>query len=849
MATPIRDEDVPRLFEELLNEMGLDDSKKAPLRMLSVQHKKNMLTAQKDLKAQDARNRRSGRFDSMPEFYIRKLTEVDVRYLSVKDLSSLRVSLTTQSLTWVNQFIQSKGLRLLSNILVSLSHKQKRSNSDNQIEHEVVRCLKALFNTKCGIQDALNQPRSVTNLCFSLDSPLLSTRKLVVEVMIFLCHYELPVGLNHVLKGIQTVEQARKEYEPFEAWLRPFESTIDGRGRMGSLSSSIQHNDHDIVDYTLSNLILLNSIVGNCSEIELRIHIRTQMNAAGLRRVIRKVKTFSSEAINLQVSKYLFEAEQDLLYLMDEHPAEVDDSSSIMAPSLPDTSDPLALFQMLLSSVEHTPCYNHFLSILQHMIMIPSDPITKQKFYKLIDKLVMQIILDDSGMPQDLSSVYGVSVGNILSRFGNEDKIDELQEELKNARVEAAEANKKRTDIEMELGMINDGLFGNMKTRIASLEDMLVMSRNTVELQKSQIIQLTEELERMKSGNSGVQHTALPLLAFPTAFSFPNPEDYMPSSNHQNSGVTPQDTSENYWGSSIVSMPKPDLIYNAGPTNFSNNDGNSGPTSPLYTTSFPQLGGGSSEASLPIVPPESPYSSTFPHYTGGLSPVSPASHTDFPGQYHNSPYHSNTSPVAPVAPVAYEPIGSGYASDYYGGHGGAPPMPYIPQIGGYPFPTLPNQSYDYNRYDWNPPYNPNSYDNYGPPPPMPQPGQQFPGHYLPSIDSRISAGTSEMPYYDPMSPSLPLPLPPRPPTKTQPDSQTEVSLDQHGVLPENPNEMSQSHNSTPDVLKPPSESQIPPTPLPESSDIAPPPPPPPLIDLLSRKLTFIVLSRCKQTNM
>ncbi|KAK9685317.1 hypothetical protein K7432_015538, partial [Basidiobolus ranarum] len=757
MAKSIRDEEVPRLFEDLLNEMGLDDSKKTPLRVLPLQHKKSMLRAQKDLKAQDVKHLRSGRFDSMPEFYIRKLTDVDIRYLSVRDLSSLRVSLTTQSLTWVNQFIQLKGLRYLSNILVKFSSTYQRSNSDNQIEHEVVRCLKALFNTKSGIKDALIQPKSVTNLCFSLDSPLIGTRKLVVEVMIFLCHYELPVGLNQVLKGIHKVEHMRKEYGAFEAWLRPFEATIDGHRRLGSTANPAQYNDQELVDYILSNLILLNSIVGNCNEVELRIHIRTQMNAVGLRRAIRKVKVFADEAINLQVSKYLFEAEQDLLYLMDSHAVESDDGSSITTPSLPDTSDPLTLFQILLSSVENTTCYHNFLSIHQHMVMIPSDPVAKQKIYKLIDRLVMQIILDDTGMPQDLSNTYGISVGNLLSRFGNEDKIDELQEELRKAKMDATRAHKKRSEVEMQLGMINDGLFGNMKTRIASLEDMLAMSRNTVELQKNQIAQLTKKVERLNSRHPNLHHSDLSSLALPTSLSFPNPDDFIPSCGTLTikSGKVPyvKETANDYWrrSSTSTSTSRSDLIYNAGPSSTSTEVSRSNlrELSPFHSPSFSQYERRPAEVSQWPAPPETHYSHTLPHYTGGLSPVSPVHHHESPERYNRHFYRSGTPSTAPMA---YEPVGSGYASDYYGG---STPS-YIPQIGGFPFPTLPNQTSSYNHYDWNPSHERVSHNVDDSFPPSPQTGHYPSVYNSPTSNSQTPSNAPEISHHKPP------PLPPRP---------------------------------------------------------------------------------------
>lgn len=68
----------------------------------------------------------------------------------------------------------------------------------------------------------------------SLTSPHWQTRKLVCELLVFLCYYS-PEGHQHVIRGFELLQQRNKDLNLFDAWLSSVDRTVDGRGRMGSL--------------------------------------------------------------------------------------------------------------------------------------------------------------------------------------------------------------------------------------------------------------------------------------------------------------------------------------------------------------------------------------------------------------------------------------------------------------------------------------------------------------------------------------------------------------------------------------------------------------------------------------
>lgn len=65
-----------------------------------------------------------------------------------KQFTYLRVSLTTQPISWVKKFIYLNGMRMLADALSILNRQVSRREGDNTLEHEIVKCLKGLLNTR-----------------------------------------------------------------------------------------------------------------------------------------------------------------------------------------------------------------------------------------------------------------------------------------------------------------------------------------------------------------------------------------------------------------------------------------------------------------------------------------------------------------------------------------------------------------------------------------------------------------------------------------------------------------------------------------------------------------------------
>ena len=170
----------------------------------------------------------------------------------------------------------------------------------------------------------MENPTAVFALCSSIVSPHLPTRKVVAEILTFLCHWDPPNGHTAVLAGMDQLKLAFSELGRFDAWIRLLEVTIDGRGRMGSLvgaSEEIRKGgmgvDSMLMEYALANLFLINALANEHEDLRIRVHVRSQLKACGLPRIMQKMLLFKYELIDRQLAHYEEEEQLDIEELVE----------------------------------------------------------------------------------------------------------------------------------------------------------------------------------------------------------------------------------------------------------------------------------------------------------------------------------------------------------------------------------------------------------------------------------------------------------------------------------------------------------------------------------------------------
>ncbi|OBZ81412.1 Cytokinesis protein sepA, partial [Choanephora cucurbitarum] len=511
------DAEVQEMFEKMLTRRGIHDAAARSV-MLGFSTEKKWLMVSQDKQADSTGPTPSSTSSSIasntnhtntkehvntvnqadknsPEFYIDKFLEPDMRGVTPRLVAHLAVSLRTMPLSWVRQFIELKGLQIITNIIGALNMRDEKQEADLQMEVEILKCFKSLINNRWGAREVISHPQCIYHIVLSLVSPPIQTRKLVCEILAFVCHVDLPKGQEIVLRGLDKLSEHLGELGRFDAWLKLLDATLDGRGRMGSLVGASEEvkrfagsgaPDSHLADFSLSNMMLVNSLVTVIEDVELRVQLRNQMNASGLENITQKMLDFNNEQLKRHISIYQQMNDSDVDEIMEIY------NETIVT----NMNDPRSCFERILERVEGTRSYNFFLSSLQHMLMIQAQGDTQVRYFQILDKLITQVVMDRKGLrSEDMSSNAGWSVGALIDKFAEQDQLNIALQEAKEAKQLYEKTIKEKQELETEINLKGDGLIGVLRDKANSLEDLLRMSRKTISTLQRKLKDTQQEYE------------------------------------------------------------------------------------------------------------------------------------------------------------------------------------------------------------------------------------------------------------------------------------------------------------------------------------------------------------------
>lgn len=210
----------------------------------------------------------------------------------------------------------------------------------------------------------------------------------------------------------------------------------------------------------------------NIDDLELRVHHRSQMDAAGLPSIIAQCRSFGVPVIE----KHL----KILQQIIDEDEQKI--KERVDQEILRDLANPEDVYNALRARTADTKAKDYFLSIMQHLLLIREEGPALAHYYQLIDSLVTDLVLDKklAGAEQRL----GHSVARIIAQFNEADRQQHLEDELAKANAAALRYRLEKEALDDEVAQGENGLVGSLKAKVARLEEKLALSReNTKKLQ------------------------------------------------------------------------------------------------------------------------------------------------------------------------------------------------------------------------------------------------------------------------------------------------------------------------------------------------------------------------------
>lgn len=221
-------------------------------------------------------------------------------------------------------------------------------------------------------------------------------------------------------------------------------------------------------------------------DLTVRVHIRNQMEASGLKRILDKLRAFNHPMLDRQLDSYDSQTAMDVSELQENSNADV----------LEDLSDPYEVLRAILLAVEGTRAQDFLLSTLKHLLLVPDDPETKVKYYRLFDKLITSVIVDrkmgHNAFEGDFSALFGTSVEEVVSRFTDQDRLQKALDEVQVHKAHASRYKAEKAALEDQITEQQGGLVIQLKTQVARTEEDLRVSRQATDA-------LQHRLEDMES--------------------------------------------------------------------------------------------------------------------------------------------------------------------------------------------------------------------------------------------------------------------------------------------------------------------------------------------------------------
>lgn len=216
-------------------------------------------------------------------------------------------------------------------------------------------------------------------------------------------------------------------------------------------------------------------MIGGVDDLDLRLHHRTQMESAGLQRIVELCRGFGVSNIDKQL--------KDLQDLLDEDERRL--RERIDQEILRDFNDPQDVYNAIYAKTRDTKARDHFLSMMRHLLLIREEGQPMVHYYQLIDSLVTDIVLDKklAGAEQRM----GHSVERIIAQFNEADRYQVAEAEATEARALALRLKLEKEALEAEVAQGQDGLVGQLKDQAMHLEEKLNQSREITTRMQGQL--------------------------------------------------------------------------------------------------------------------------------------------------------------------------------------------------------------------------------------------------------------------------------------------------------------------------------------------------------------------------
>ncbi|WWD06090.1 hypothetical protein V865_004175 [Kwoniella europaea PYCC6329] len=221
----------------------------------------------------------------------------------LKHLLSLRVTLSTVKLSWINEFILLDGLTAISSLLEKVAREpRQKSDIGEQIIAEIGKSLRVLMNTDVGFNATLCHQTLLNNPVLSLRTPSYRIRNQMLDLLTAMVTLSPDTGSRLVLDALselKLVTQDKYRFSWFVESMKPVQDEEENQG---------------VWEWRTGVVALCSALCNAREEVEERLELRGELKRRGFVKTLQdlEIREPPSNFLN-QCTHYLDDQEDDLM--------------------------------------------------------------------------------------------------------------------------------------------------------------------------------------------------------------------------------------------------------------------------------------------------------------------------------------------------------------------------------------------------------------------------------------------------------------------------------------------------------------------------------------------------------
>mmetsp|Transcript_26457 Transcript_26457/g.37250 ORF Transcript_26457/g.37250 Transcript_26457/m.37250 type:complete len:1253 (+) Transcript_26457:69-3827(+) len=421
-----------------------------------------------DSKKED-RNHQS--IKNTPQYFISKLQSGEA---DLDCLISLRVSLSTEPIIWMNKFREIKGIPALSKLIQELEKKTNKTKTDIEFLYQCVLCIKVIMNNKYGLKEVIETPDALNRMILCLDISHPKMKIALFEIFSTVCVVFGQQGHSLSVDSMTYYKFVKREPARFAHLVEV-------------LKYRKTENQPQNIELWVNCLTFINCLINIPDSLATRVEIRSEFLRLSIKEIIEELESKEKnmpEELSTQIKifqDHLQADEQEFVERFERRKIRLDDPQDIFKN-----------LNEIVSSLSYLR--RPFISILRNLVSFPPDVETGLKCWMLCDKFIEQVSLQKEK----------IAIG--------EEQLD--TDELMAAVEDKAELQvlkEKYDDLETELQEEKSAHGHTLKTKTAEIEKLRKKvekykakktegSSEDAQTLKQQMAALKEENERLKQG-------------------------------------------------------------------------------------------------------------------------------------------------------------------------------------------------------------------------------------------------------------------------------------------------------------------------------------------------------------